>query len=557
MIAVVCFATASGCTGYMNQPFDDEAAPKTSVDDQAEVDDDDPVVDDDERDECASQAAPLTRLNKWEYNRTLEDLFPNTDLPELAHPESSSDHGFDNYAADLEPTAQHVQSHVDNGRLIASSVMEDADAFVPCRPSGDSFRECGRQVVETFGKRAFRRPLTDVEIDEYAKFYESPPEGASFEQATELTIQFMLAAPEFIYRIDHPAADVDPGEATRVDAYSLASRMSYFLWGTMPDETLMQAAADGELDTQEGVQAQAERMVQNPRALETFLHFHENWLKMEELEHASKSDADNFDHETRQAMREETNQFLSEVIFRDEGTLTDLLTSRETFVNGRLASLYGVQAPEAEWGRVTLPENQRAGLFTQPTFLASRAHPDKPSPVLRGVHILQDIMCIGLGGPPDDANQQADAAAETLEAPYTNREYYDATTMQGSCASCHTKINGIGYAFENFDTMGRWRESEDNGLPVDASGNIGEQEYDNAIGLMEVMAGSERVEECVADKWMLYARGSEVLVDNKCVANDVMADFRDSGRSLRDLPLMIVTHPEFARMRVPAESEQE
>ena len=232
------------------------------------------------------------------------------------------------------------------------------------------------------------------------------------------------------------------------------------------------------------------------------------------------------------------------------GTLEDLLVSRETFVNARLAEIYGLTAPTEEWEPATLPEGQRAGIFTQPTFLASRAHPDKPSPVLRGAYIIQEVMCLKLGSPPDNAEAAAGDRAGALEPPFTNREYYETTTNQGTCTNCHAEINGVGYAFEHYDTMGNWRDTEENGLEINSSGGIFDYRYDDAVGLMHALQQSEKVEACVTDKWMRYARGSEVLVDNPCVAEDVLEDFRGSGRSLRDLPVMIVTHPEFAMTRV-------
>jgi hypothetical protein len=555
VLILACIAW-SGCNGYVEHPY--EPGPSASADDETSTTE--PGDDEYEAGECVTERAPLTRLNRWEYRRTLEDLFPNTDLASLSreldgleHPASPNDHGFDNYAADLEPSKEHVEYYFYYGEAVAERVMqtqEEVDRIMPsCEPQGGNYTECGREFLETFGTKVFRRPLSDEQLDYYDKYYEAPPEGATFEQATQLTLQLMLAAPEFIYRIEEPAEQAAVGQPVRVDAYSLASRMSYFLWGSMPDDELMAAAANGDLDTQEGVRAEAERMMENPRAIEAFLHFHENWLKLEELDHTTKSDSDNFDHDTREAMREETEQFLAEIIFRDNGSLDDLLVSRETFVNARLAELYGLTAPTEEWEPATLPEGQRAGIFTQPTFLASRAHPDKPSPVLRGSYIIQDVMCMKLGSPPDDAESQASEAADALEPPFTNREYYDATTMQGACKSCHTDINGVGYAFENYDTMGRWRD-QDNGMEVDASGGIFDYRYDDAVGLMHVLKESERVESCVTEKWMRYARGSEVLVDNPCVAEDVLQEFRASDRSLRQLPLMIVTHPDFAMTRI-------
>jgi hypothetical protein len=564
---------ASGCTGYMDDPFSnaDQGESEASASPEAQPDDDlDPGTNNGSPDDvCAIENPELTRLNRWEYLRTVADLFPDTDVPELTHPESPTDHGFDNYAADLESSTALVETYLENGRKIAKEVMKNPDQVLSCRPEGADFTTCGRQFLEEFGPKIFRRPITDEELEFYARYFESPPEGASFEEATQLTLQLMLGSPEFAYRIEAPVPETQPaaqpssaqssaaqssaaqaGDVVRVDPYSLASRMSYFLWGTMPDETLMAAAANGDLDTAEGVAEQADRMLQDPKALEAFLHFHEYWLKLDELNHVSKSDSDNFDEATREAMREETELFISEVLFRDRGTLDDLMTSKETFVNARLADIYGLPQPAQEWERVTLDDGRRAGLFTQPAFLAAHAHPDKPSPVLRGAFVLQELMCLQLGAPPEDANAQANAAAGTLEPPYTNREYYDTTTMQGGCASCHTKINGVGYSFENYDTMGRWRETEPNDLPIDASGGIYEWEYDGAVGMMHSLAQSEQVEKCVTEKWMTYARGSNVLTQSPCVVEDVLEQFRASGRSLRELPLMIVTHPDFAKMRI-------
>lgn len=496
---------------------------------------------------CSVAPTPLRRLSHREYENTLSAVFPSVELPDLQLPEDQRPHEFDNDVEALGASSLLVERYVDVGEVVASRVVADApeDVMVCADPSEDERLGCGEQIVRTVGRRLFRRPLTDEQVREYTRFFRAP-EGASFDEQVELTLTFMLAAPEFLYRFEEPIRPIGPGETAPLDPYSLASRLSFFLWESGPDDALLDAAGSGELSTEAGLRAQAERMLEDERARAAFVRFHEQWLDFERLDLVTKAEADGFDDALRESMRTESRMFVEHVLFDEGGTVADLLTSNRTFVNARLAELYGVEPPSSEWAEVELPD--RSGFLTQATFLASHAHPDKPSPVLRGVFLLERVLCSELGAPPPNAEAMAASATEEVSGPLTNRQLYDLMTEPAQCQACHERINPAGYAFEHYDTMGRYRETEDTGLEIDASGQLEDFAFTDANDLAAQLAASERVQRCVARKWVRFAFGGGPMENASCFVDDLTAEMLESGGSIRDLQMAIVLHPSFATM---------
>ncbi len=500
---------------------------------------------------CEVELSPLRRLSHFEYRNSLADLFPNTELPELALPDDPKPHEFDNHAESLRASQSLVSAYSVASKDVASAALA-SEEFAGCTPSGESeVQGCGEEFVEQLGRRVFRRPLTAEQVEFFSVFFREAPNGASYADRQELTLQLMLSAPEFLYRFERSAnPDAAPGTRARVDGYSMASRLSYFLWGTMPDEALFAAAESGALETEEGIAAEVDRMVASDRAKANFVHFHNQWLDFGRIASTTKADEDGLDEELRASMQESAERFVETVLFDERGSVEDLFRSPRVFADQRIADLIGATIPSGEeWAEVEA--EGRAGLLTHPLFLASHGHPDKASPVLRGVSVLERVLCSELGSPPPNAEAAGAAAAEELVGPYTNRELYTAMTTEETCQSCHTRINAAGFAFEQFDTMGRFRLEEESGLTIDPSASLDQWSFENASDFAQQISSSEEVARCVTKKWVRYAYAGSDMERSSCLLDELMDSVAEGDGSIRSLMSNVVTHPAFATFVVP------
>lgn len=494
---------------------------------------------------CAIPESPLRRLSHFEYGRTLEVLFPSIEIPTVSLPLDSRPHEFDNDAEAMQATIALVEGYNDIARTVAERALPTVLSCTPATPDEEAV--CARGFVETQGRRLFRRPLTESQIAAYSAPFTSGPTEATFAQRAQLALQAMLSAPELLYRLEQPAESLEAGASGRLDPWSLASRLSFFLWGSGPDDTLLAAAASGALDTPEGLRAEAERLLGDPRAEEAFEHFFSQWMDLERIDGTTKADADGLDAALRASMKEESRRLVKRLFA--SGGMAELLTTSTTEVDARLAALYGVEAPAEGWAEVELSD--RAGLLGHASFLASHGHPDKPSPVLRGVFVLERLLCTSFGAPPANAAAAAASAEQGVSGPLTNRELYQLMTAQGDCAGCHESINAVGFAFEGFDTMGRTRTEEPNGLPLDTSGVFGSLSFGDAGDLVTQLAADPRVQSCATRKWVRYAFGGGPMETASCVVSELESQ---GAAGFRDLILATVTHPAFSTFTMPSEA---
>lgn len=480
--------------------------------------------------------APLRRLSHTEYRNTVRDLLPQITLPELQLAPDPTPHGFDNDAASLQAAPLLVNQYNAAAVVIAEQVAQQLDQLVTCVPADGS--PCGRELILTLGTRAFRRPLGPTEIAAFQTIFDRYLASDGFAVAAELTTQAILQAPQFLYRIETGSLDGDG--APIASAYDVASRLSYLLWATMPDQPLFDAAERGELATAGEIGTQVDRMLADPRALDGFMTFTGQWLELARLDRVTKHPADGWSEDVRAALAEEARRFLDEVVFRRGGTLSDFLLSNRAFIGPETAAFYGLPAPGA-WTEVELPPERR-GFLMQAQFLSAHGHPENPSPVLRGLFVLRNLMCVDLGSPPAGVNM-------TIPGPepgvmLTNRMNYDRVTAAELCQSCHEVINPIGFAFENYDTFGRFRAT-DNGLPVDASAQFGTTTFAGPNELLAYLAASQEVHHCVTDKYLTYALGNATAAKDQCLARDVQTEFAATGGSLTHLMKAIATHPRY------------
>ncbi len=509
---------------------------------------------------CEGQAVydpgetPLRRLTHTQYNNTVDDLFPGVTIPTQAILVDPKSGGFENFGELQTPSSLLVGQYQQAAVGVTAAAMAEADAFLPCPlDGGDDPAACGHGFLSDFAARAFRRPLSAEESAAYLGFFDAQLPGEGFSVALQLTMQAILQAPAFIYFLEYDGSPVEGSEGLELlDGYSMASRLSYFLWDTMPDAALISAAAEGELATAEGVEAAARRLLAEAPARGALVNFHRQWLDLDKIDAITLDPATypSFDEGVREAMGEEIRRLVERVIFDGEGTLKELLTTSETVANAELAALYGAEAPAGEWGTVALDPTQRAGLLTTPGWLASRAHAVHPSPVQRGVFVLERLLCQPPPVPPADVD--ITPPEEGGDAPVTNRDRYDEHASNPQCQGCHQTIDGIGFGFEHYDSQGRWRD-QDGGVPVDASGLLLGSDVDgpfvDAIDLAGRLGESETVQRCVVTQWYRYAIGRATNLDDACARDALELAFEAADGDIQELLVNIAVSDGFRYRR--------
>lgn len=523
---------------------------------------------------CADQvvlgSAPMRRLSNIEYSRTLSILFEGSrpELPEL--PADAEVIGFENDARSLGPTDVGVSRYEEIAFRYTTEATADAAAlrsFTGCASfeTDAEASACGQSFVTRFGLETHRRPLTTDESARYAAFFERQRLAIDFPAAVQLTAMAMLQSPPFLYRLEIEGADrqaISSGPAIALTQYELASRLSFLLWGTMPDDALFAAAEAGALRDADAIEAEARRMLEDPRARDLVADFHRQWLDFDRVlapEHGSRvHDREGlFTTDAQASAHEELRRFVAAEVFEGEGTLASLFTSRRAFVNSTLAGLYGVDGPASpsEWREVELPADERAGILTRIGPLASHAHSGNSSPPLRGVYLMERVLCEQRPSPPADANLSP-PTAEPGSGPQTNRELFEIRTAAPTCQGCHVRIDGFGYLFEGYDERGVFR-TVDNTLPVDASGAITGTDVDGpvegALELSERLAASQRVHDCATQRWFRFTQGRAPEAADACHIDSLERRFLRTGGDIRELLVAMARRPEF-RLR-PVVSE--
>ena len=344
-----------------------------------------------------------------------------------------------------------------------------------CRPTSKADEAaCARQIITRLGAEAYRRPLTNVEIERLVPFYESGAAKGGFEQGVRQALETILASPHFIFRFEKAPTDARSvsGGTYRVADIDLASRLSFFLWGLPPDKDLIAAAQRRELSTVAGLEKHARRMLADPRAEALASRFAAQWLRLQDVEKV-RPDPNfypNFDENLAEAMRTETKMFF-ESLLREDRSLLDLLTADYTFVNERLARHYGFPGVIGrDFRRITYPDSTRRGILGQGSMLVQTSLANRTSPVLRGKWVMEVLM--GTPPPPPPPNvPDLEAAGEAKDGRMlTTRERMEIHRQNATCASCHRFMDPIGLALDNFDVTARWRVRE-NGMPLDTAGD--------------------------------------------------------------------------------------
>jgi hypothetical protein len=483
---------------------------------------------------------PLRRLSHHEYWNTVRDLFPGVEVTRSDLAADDKIDGFTNNVGGQRASSLLVEQYHNVATALARDLTADQLAgLVPCAGG----LECARTWIADFGQRAFRRPLEEGEAADFLATFETGPGAEDFDLGVRLTVIAMLQSPQFLYRPelgDRPDATQDSVSLT---PYEVASRLSYLIWATMPDQELLAAADSGALNDSDERNRQMERLLGDDKTRDGVGHFLLEWLKLDKVTTALKRAEDAWDDGLKAELSESGFRFAYDVVFSRGGTAADLMTSTEFPATARLAELFGVEAPDSVWGTISPAPEQRAGILTHPAFLGAHGYGAYPSPVLRGVFVLDRVLCAPPSPPPGGVS--IILPDEEPQEPRTNREAYVNATAGDVCIGCHTTINGFGFAFENYDTLGRYRV-EDAGFPVDATGSVGEFEFANATQLAAQLAESNAYRACVVRKWLNYSLGGSELAADRTLRAEVLASFGESNFELRSLVTSLGDNPRYS-----------
>jgi len=382
-----------------------------------------------------------------------------------------------------------------------------------CRPESEVEEEsCAREILSNLARRAYRRAVTEADLDDLMPFYESGHAEAGFDAGIQSALERLLVSPQFLYRIERDSS-VTPGQAYPIADIELASRLSFFLWSSIPDEELLQTALDGRLREPETLSTQVQRMLADPRSASMVTNFAAQWLFLRDVT-AKEPDVfifPDYDETLRQAFERETELFVDSVL-REGRSVVDLLTADYTFVNERLAKHYGITNVQGSYfRRVELGEDDpRGGLLGHGSILTVTSYATRTSPVLRGKYVLDNLLATPPPPPPADVpalateNEDSGAALSMREAMIQHR-------ADPACASCHARMDPIGFALENFDAVGRWRD-EDAGRPIETLSALPDGTVvDGVAGLKALLlARPELFVSAVTEKLLMYALGRNV-----------------------------------------------
>jgi hypothetical protein len=429
---------------------------------------------------------------------------------------------------------------------LAKKAVQNLATLTGCDATAKGEDACAAEFAKSLGRRAFRRPTNANDEAMLMTAYAAGKTGGSYAEGIEVMIRAALQSPNFLYRLELTPPKNPSDTVAALSQVELATRLSYLLWASGPDESLISAAEKGELATREQIAAKARTMLQDPRARVALAEFYGQWIGTSRLDITFKNTSlfPLFSDAVRADVIQELPAFLEYVMFQGDHKLGTLLTSPVAFVSSATAPIYGVTAP-AGGGlhQVSLPDAQaRAGVLTFAGFLSVQSHPDQTSPVLRGKFVRARLLCQPPPTPPDNV----DISLPEVDAAATARERFSAHfNSSDGCSGCHQLMDPIGFAFENFDAIGQYRTTE-NGRPIDVSGEI-VGATDPSLGgafvgvreLAEKLAGSKQVRDCLATQWFRFGTGRTETTMDACSIATMQDAFSNSNGDLAELAVSI------------------
>lgn len=495
----------------------------------------------------------LRRLNRAEYNNTIRDLVGVDFQPAEDFPADDVGYGFDNIGDVLTLPPILLEKYLAAAEKIVEKVWADADArrrLMIVRPPRDQDpTDAGRKILENFASRAYRRPATEEEVTRLLRFVQlARKNGDRFDTGIQLAVQAVLVSPHFLFRIE---TDPRPGTGPAVRSlndWELATRLSYFLWSSMPDDELFTHAKKGTLRKDGNLEAQVRRMLKSPKARALGENFAGQWLQLRNLKTLTPDPGTypTFDEPLRNAMQKETELFFEAIVQEDRSVL-DFLDADFSFLNERLAKHYGVAGVKGDqFRRVTLKDGPRGGVLTQASVLTLTSNPTRTSPVKRGKWILETI----LGTPPPPPPPEVPELDDQKELTGSLRQRMEQHRQKPICASCHQRMDPLGFGFENFDGIGGWR-TKDGKEAIDPSGVLpGGEKFSGPVELKAVLkAKKDEYTRCLSEKMLTYALGRGLEHYDRCAVDDVAAALKKDQYRFSSLVLAIVQSDPFQKRK--------
>jgi hypothetical protein len=535
--------------------------------------------------QCADQAAitpgrsPLRRLTIPEFNNTVRDIIGETSNPAFLFPPEESGNGFGNDALRQSVPATLASNYNEVAEAMAARVTAPASfaTFLPCSSGVTAANQeaCARTFIESWVPTAYRRPLVQAEIDELVVLHNevlaiadddtAKMFPAHFASAIAGIIEAVLVSPEFLYKPEFGQPDAANPTVKRPTGTEMATRLSYFYWGTSPDAELARAAGAGELLTNDGVRAQATRLLNDPRARSMVSYFFDNLLPLNGLTDTPRDAAlfPTFSSNIGSLMQQETRTFLEHEVFEPDGmgTWSGILTAPYTYVNGPLAAYYGMPPVAGDaFQKVNLDTTVRLGLLTQGAMMTGLTHSNHTNPVSRGGFIVNALMCRNVLLPTDPAILSMVVPPDPFSAP-TGRERYSIHSQLAACAGCHSQMDPLGFALENFDAVGLYRATEE-GVVIDSSGEVPDMTCggfgDCASGiacpdpanstpcsgascapeLAKRLGANMEIMACFPSRWLDFAYGQSLRMDDPqdlCNREALATSFIASGSNIKQM----------------------
>jgi hypothetical protein len=532
----------------------------------------------------------LRRLNRTEYDNTVQDLFGIEITPAKNFPADDIGYGFDNIGDVLSLSPVLFEKYLDaaeeiTGQVISSSEDPASDTPPPdahrrlftCLPDGDDWADCAEKVLRPLVSRAFRRPARGEELKRLVELVElARGNGESFAQGVRVALQAVLVSPYFLFHVveDQPADE--SGKAYPLSDFELAARLSYFLWSRPPDDELFRLAETGLLRGEGVLEREVRRLLEEPRVDALAKNFAGQWLHLRQLDSVAPDPKryPSFDGELRFAMRRETELFFAAIV-REDRSVLEFLDADFSFVNSRLAAHYNLAVEElgagqtvgqanavdgtdaAGFRRVELGEGRRGGVLTHASILTLTSNPTRTSPVKRGKWILEQLLGTPPPPPPPDVPE---LEAQELEA-VSLRERLEKHRENPACASCHKRMDPLGFALENYDGVGAWRD-KDGLFPIDASGTLPDGTFfDGAADLRAILVDKRREDfvRALTEKLLTYGLGRGLEYYDACSVDRIVSGLEAADFKFSELVLAVVRSAPFQlrKARMPTADGQE
>lgn len=504
-------------------------------------------------------------MSNSEYLNALSDLFPSVTpiLPPL--PSDAEVAGFSNAAEAQEPSDVRIARIESIANLYAAGVTQNTQAVQAL--TGCTFdtppmaAACASQFITDMGLRIFRRPLTMEELDRLTVRFSAYQDAIDFEGAVQLTLSQMLQSPQFLYRPEPTQVVSDDTAAVPLEPYAMASRLSFLLWESIPDDELLRAAASDSLRTAEQVRTQAQRLLRDRRARRMYWSFHRQWLGLDRVlmdEHAVRTPEidPSWSARTQLAASRESQLFVENTL-AEGGSLKDLFLSRKAYVNSELARVYGtaMAGDPDSFQEIELPATERAGLLTRAAFLAGTSHRGGTSPPVRGNGVGAHLFCRLSGSPPPDADLSM-PVPKVGDGPKTTRTLFEERTAPPACQGCHRTLNGVGFGFEHYNAAGAYQTREQ-GLPIDSRGVLYgfevQPSFDGGLELSRILSEHRDVYACAVQQWLRYALGRAAVDIEQALIARLTEQLFASGGDLQELLLDLCSAPTFRMQRTRRE----